>query len=241
MFSLAAALYEECTRKQEVRVPILGLANAGKTTLLEQAKSLFPSDLPPMPLRSIRPTIGMNIGRLTVDGAVLLAWDVGGQMESLWPSYYDGAHALVFVVDASDTATFPRVAEALARVLAHRAVSDRRVLLVANKQDLPGALSASAVREGVVAPAAAMAARGPPPVRGGGRSPSEESSAGPSPTAAPARAVAAAVPEAAEVAFAERVRTVEASALAGEGVKEAVRWLVGEAVKAAEEASAAAA
>lgn len=236
---MAAALYEECTRKEEVRVPILGLANAGKSTLLEQAKSLFPSDLAPMPLRSIRPTIGMNIGRLTVDGTVLVAWDVGGQMESLWPSYYDGAHALVFVVDASDTATFPRVAEALARVLAHRAVSDRRVLLVANKQDLPGAHSASAVREGVVAPAAAMAARGPPPVSSATRSPSGGPSSGPSPTSLATRAGTASVPGAAEAAFAERVRTVEASALAGEGVKEAVRWLVGEAVKAAREAAAA--
>lgn len=209
-----AALYDECTRKVEVRAPIVGLPAAGKSTLLEQAKTIFPSDVRAMPLSTIRPTIGMNMGKLTVGGATLVAWDVGGQMESLWPSYFDGAHALIFVVDASDTGSFPRVAAALARVLAHRSVADRSVLVVANKQDLPDALPASAVRRRLVLPAAEMAVAGAPPIK---------SSAGATPLAA-GTDEASLSPAAA--AIAERVRVVEASGLAGEGVGDAVRWLV---------------
>lgn len=216
-FSLIAALIEECTRKEEVRAPIVGLAGAGKTTLLEQAKRSFPSDTGPIPFESIRPTIGMNMGKLTVNKTSLLAWDVGGQMESLWPSYFDGAHALIFVVDASDRKSFERVSTTLSRVLGHDAIDGLPVLVVANKQDLGDALAACDVTEAVVLPAARQAAALRAQRQASGRVPSGAASD-------PATLLARDDPRVARLM--ERTRTVEASALGGEGVSDAFVWLV---------------
>lgn len=52
----------------------------------------------------IRPTIGMNLAKLTLHGLSLIFWDLGGQikMRSLWEKYYDEADCIIFVVDSSD-------------------------------------------------------------------------------------------------------------------------------------------
>jgi ADP-ribosylation factor related protein 1 len=194
--SLIAGFIEWATRKAEVRVPVVGLVGAGKSTLLEQAKRMFPTEDTKIPIDRIKPTIGMDMGRLFVDGVKLLVWDVGGQMESLWPSYFDGAHGLVFVCDASDDDSFERVSHTLARVLSHRAIRGLKVLLVANKQDLPSARSALAVAEAVVKPACSEAA------------------------------ALLDDPSVSDAALMSRVRVVEASALAGDGVKDSIHWLV---------------
>ena len=62
-----------------VRVLIIGLDNAGKTTLLEQMKGLFRSQRPGIPPDKIPPTIGLNIGKLDIGDCHVVIWDLGGQ------------------------------------------------------------------------------------------------------------------------------------------------------------------
>ena len=82
---------------------MIGLDYAGKTTLLERLKTKY-GKVPGIPPDKIPPTIGMNLARLFYEGMQVIMWDLGGQlkMRSLWEKYYDEAHAIVFLVDATD-------------------------------------------------------------------------------------------------------------------------------------------
>ena len=74
-------------------------------------------------------------------GTSFLVWDVGGQekLRPLWRSYTRSTDGIVFVIDSSDT---ERLEEA--RMELHRTIRTPEhhhvpVLILANKQDLPGA------------------------------------------------------------------------------------------------------
>jgi len=67
---------------------------------------------------NIRPTIGQNIGRVTVgenDKIVLAFWDLGGQegLRKIWEEYYKESDALIFVVDATDKGRIEECKDAL--------------------------------------------------------------------------------------------------------------------------------
>ncbi len=72
--------------------------------------------------RSISLGIHESVGRIPVPGAPRLRlnfWDLGGQkeLESLWAKYFDEAHGLIFVVDASDRQRIENVRDALGNPL----------------------------------------------------------------------------------------------------------------------------
>lgn len=125
MYHLARSLYLHYTSKPEYSILLLGLDNAGKTTLLNQIKALFTTTATntPDPLASAAdaddesteagasstagntvPTVGQNVATIDLPEMYLKMWDVGGQMSlrRLWTGYYSVCHAVVFVVDSSD-------------------------------------------------------------------------------------------------------------------------------------------
>lgn len=69
--------------------------------------------------------------------------DIGGQdkIRPLWRHYYAGSKGLVFVVDSHDRDRLPEARQELSRILKDREMRDCPLLVFANKQDLPGALS----------------------------------------------------------------------------------------------------
>lgn len=87
----------------EYSILLLGLDNAGKTTLLSSIKSLY---LPhrPAPASTTVPTVGQNVSTIDLPDMYLKIWDVGGQhaLRNLWTRYYASCHAIVFVIDSSD-------------------------------------------------------------------------------------------------------------------------------------------
>ncbi|CAE8673505.1 unnamed protein product, partial [Polarella glacialis] len=82
--------------EKEARILMLGLDNAGKTTIL---KKLSEEDI-----SHIMPTQGFNIKSLVHDGFKLNVWDIGGQktIRPYWSNYFESSDALVYVVDSSD-------------------------------------------------------------------------------------------------------------------------------------------
>ena len=110
MYHLAKSLYMHWTSKEEYSILLLGLDNAGKTTLLSQIKNLYPSPSSDGPSEAkdsagnTVPTVGQNVATIDLPNMYLKIWDVGGQqsLRKLWNSYYESCHAVVFVVDSSD-------------------------------------------------------------------------------------------------------------------------------------------
>ncbi|KAL8814172.1 MAG: hypothetical protein Q9223_006585 [Gallowayella weberi] len=93
------------TRLIEYSLLLLGLDNAGKTTLLSAIKSLYnTSPNTPAIAQKTVPTVGQNVSTIELPDMYLKIWDIGGQLSlrNLWKSYYASAHAVIFVVDSTD-------------------------------------------------------------------------------------------------------------------------------------------
>ncbi|KAI9241439.1 MAG: P-loop containing nucleoside triphosphate hydrolase protein [Podila humilis] len=118
MYSFLSGLYKHLTRREAYYIVIIGLDNAGKTTLLERIKSIF-LGVPGLPPERIAPTVGLNskFGRIDIGGARINFQDLGGQtdLQSIWERYYRECHAIVFVVDSSDPERIEECRDALGK------------------------------------------------------------------------------------------------------------------------------
>jgi ADP-ribosylation factor 1/2 len=120
------------------RILLLGLDGAGKTTLLYKVK-LNEN------VMSI-PTIGFNVETVTpIRGISFTVWDVGGQykIRQLWRHYYENSSGLFFVVDSTDGERMEEAAGELHSICQDDNMRGVPVVIIANKQDLPTALSPS--------------------------------------------------------------------------------------------------
>ncbi|WJZ91468.1 hypothetical protein VitviT2T_010535 [Vitis vinifera] len=146
MFSLIYGLWKYLFSKAEFHVLILGIDKAGKTTLLEKLKALY-SNLEGLPPDRILPTVGLNIGRVELSNTKLVFWDLGGQpgLRSIWEKYYEEAHAVVYVIDASCPSRFEDSKSALEKILRHEDLQGAPLLILANKQDLGDAASSEEI------------------------------------------------------------------------------------------------
>ena len=73
-------------------------------------------------------------------GLTFTVWDVGGQekIRQLWKHYYQNSEGLIFVVDSSDRERMYEAREELFGILDSDAMRGVPVVVLANKQDLPG-------------------------------------------------------------------------------------------------------
>lgn len=124
-----------------MRILILGLDNAGKTTIL---KKLNGEDI-----TTISPTLGFSIKTLEYKGFRLNVWDVGGQqtLRTYWRNYFEQTDALIWVVDCADRRRLLDCREELQGLLQQERLAGASLLVLANKQDLAGALSGEAIAE----------------------------------------------------------------------------------------------
>lgn len=112
-----------------------GLDASGKTTILYKMKLGDVS--------TIMPTIGFNIEKAKYKNVDFTVWDVGGrgQIRPLWRHYFQDANALVFVVDSNDRERLEEASQELSRMMKEDELANAVLLVFANKQDLPNALS----------------------------------------------------------------------------------------------------
>jgi ADP-ribosylation factor protein 6 len=126
---------------KEMRILMLGLDAAGKTTILYRLK-LGQS------VTTI-PTVGFNVETVSYRNVKFNVWDVGGQdkIRPLWRHYYTGTQGLIFVVDCSDKERIEEAKKELHKIIFDREMKDAIILVFANKQDLKGALSPEVIPE----------------------------------------------------------------------------------------------
>ena len=139
MGSFFSRLWTTLFGKKDVRILMVGLDAAGKTTILYQLKM-------GETVKTI-PTIGFNVETLDYKGLNFTVWDVGGQdkIRQLWKHYYQNTDGLIFVVDSNDRERMAKAANELKKMLVEEELKDCCVLVMANKQDLNGALSPTEV------------------------------------------------------------------------------------------------
>lgn len=128
-------------RNKNMRILMLGLDAAGKTTILYKLK-LGQS------VTTI-PTVGFNVETVTYKNVKFNVWDVGGQdkIRPLWRHYYAGTQGLIFVVDCADRDRIEEARQELHRIINDREMRDAVILIFANKQDLPDAMKPQEVQD----------------------------------------------------------------------------------------------
>uniref|UniRef100_A0A8C5RQ41 ARF like GTPase 5B n=1 Tax=Laticauda laticaudata TaxID=8630 RepID=A0A8C5RQ41_LATLA len=117
-----------CT--QEHKVIIVGLDNAGKTTILYQFLM--------NEVVHTSPTIGSNVEEIVVKNTHFLMWDIGGQesLRSSWNMYYSNTEFIILVVDSIDRERLSVTKEELYHMLAHEVFHLALTVFLMNSQDL---------------------------------------------------------------------------------------------------------
>eukprot|EP01038_Epipyxis_sp_PR26KG_P014260 gene14260-19134_t len=122
-------------KEKELRILILGLDNAGKTTIM---KRVLGEDH-----HEICPTVGFNIKTLSYNGYNLNLWDVGGQksIRPYWRNYFEQTDGIIWVIDSVDRWRMEECRTQLRDLLSQEKLAGSSLLIFANKQDLGGAVS----------------------------------------------------------------------------------------------------
>ncbi|XP_068629921.1 ADP-ribosylation factor-related protein 1 isoform X2 [Battus philenor] len=117
-------------------------------TYLEAAKTKYTKKYKAMNPNRITTTVGLNIGKIDVDGVRLNFWDLGGQQElqSLWDKYYAECHAVIYIVDSSDRERVSESKETFDKMIASEHLSGVPLLVLANKQDIPDCMGVHTVK-----------------------------------------------------------------------------------------------
>ncbi|GES78113.1 ADP-ribosylation factor [Rhizophagus clarus] len=127
--------------KKEMRILMVGLDAAGKTTILYKLKL--------GEIVTTIPTIGFNVETVEYKNISFTVWDVGGQdkIRPLWRHYFQNTQGIIFVVDSNDRERISEAREELQRMLNEDELRDALLLVFANKQDLPNAMNAAEITD----------------------------------------------------------------------------------------------
>mmetsp|Transcript_4574 Transcript_4574/g.7940 ORF Transcript_4574/g.7940 Transcript_4574/m.7940 type:complete len:180 (-) Transcript_4574:198-737(-) len=132
---LFSKIWQKLFKYNDFKIIIVGLNNAGKTTILYK---LFLGEVV-----YTKPTIGSNVEEIRYKNIRFEMWDLGGQdsCRSSWSHYYVNTHAVMIVMDSTDRERLFIVKSELQRILASEDLANASILVFANKQDLKGAMS----------------------------------------------------------------------------------------------------
>ena len=105
--------------KQQMRILMVGLDAAGKTTILYKLKL--------GEIVTTIPTIGFNVETVEYKNISFTVWDVGGQdkIRPLWRHYFQNTQGLIFVVDSNDRERVSEAKDELNKMLGVRSGTAR--------------------------------------------------------------------------------------------------------------------
>ncbi|KAJ0012722.1 hypothetical protein NQD34_017056 [Periophthalmus magnuspinnatus] len=132
-----SSLFSRLFGKKQMRILMVGLDAAGKTTILYKLKL--------GEIVTTIPTIGFNVETVEYKNICFTVWDVGGQdkIRPLWRHYFQNTQGLIFVVDSNDRERIAEAEEELTKMIQEDELKDAAILVFANKQDLPNAMGVS--------------------------------------------------------------------------------------------------
>ncbi|KAL0332347.1 UNVERIFIED_CONTAM: Pentatricopeptide repeat-containing protein, chloroplastic [Sesamum calycinum] len=131
--------------KQEMELSLIGLQNAGKTSLVNVVATGGYSE-------DMIPTVGFNMRKVTKGNVTIKLWDLGGQprFRSMWERYCRAVSAIVYVVDAADHDNISISRSELHDLLSKPSLSGIPLLVLGNKIDKPQALSKQALTDQIL-------------------------------------------------------------------------------------------
>jgi len=115
---------------------MVGLDAAGKTTVLYKLKL--------GETVTTIPTIGFNCEEVQFKNLNFQVWDLGGQdkIRILWQHYFSNCDGIIFVVDSNDPERIDLAKEELYKLVSNEDLnSAASILVLANKQDIAGAMT----------------------------------------------------------------------------------------------------
>ena len=114
---------------KEIQVILVGLDNAGKTSVLYRMQL--------GQVLSTMPTIGFSNERLTYGDMKIHALDIGGQttLRQFWNSYYKHTDVVLFVVDGTDTDRMATCRNELMQLVSDPALANSTIAILVNKCD----------------------------------------------------------------------------------------------------------
>merc|ERR1711985_95140 len=118
----ASKLFGKLFGKKDVRILMVGLDAAGKTTILYKLKL--------GEIVTTIPTIGFNVETVEYKNISFTVWDVGGQdkIRPLWRHYYQNTQGLIFVVDSNDRDRVGEAKDELSKIIGEEEMRDAVVL-----------------------------------------------------------------------------------------------------------------
>ena len=133
------SILDEVQRNFSAKISIVGLSGVGKTTITQLIKS------EEVPMEHI-PTIAGKVATIKLEGVNLNLWDFAGQNEFdyLWENFMAGSDAILLMTESTreNLEKSKRFIE-----ISKKIVPFARLAVIANKQDLPGAMKIEEIEE----------------------------------------------------------------------------------------------
>ncbi|KAL4480451.1 hypothetical protein ABPG74_020967 [Tetrahymena malaccensis] len=123
------------------RILFLGLANAGKTTLLGRMKDGR--------FKQYDPTLGSNVEEIQIQNMKLKAFDLGGHEAVIkaWKKYYHNIDGIFFLIDSTNREKFQDSKQELQKILTCEELKNVPLVILGNKIDIPQAVSEEELRQ----------------------------------------------------------------------------------------------
>ncbi|PNY03988.1 ADP-ribosylation factor-like protein [Trifolium pratense] len=139
-------LFDTLSGNSEIKVVMVGLDIAGKTTILYKLQL--------GKVVSTFPTVGFNVEKVQYKNVDFIVWDLAGRglykLRPVWKHYFNNTDGLIYVVDSVDR---ERIGEAKQEfqvdIINDPFMLNSVILVFANKQDLRGAMTPTEVCEGL--------------------------------------------------------------------------------------------
>eukprot|EP01125_Pyxidicula_operculata_P002224 TRINITY_DN12133_c0_g1_i1.p1 TRINITY_DN12133_c0_g1~~TRINITY_DN12133_c0_g1_i1.p1 ORF type:complete len:545 (+),score=103.73 TRINITY_DN12133_c0_g1_i1:2-1636(+) len=141
MASAFAKFLQQILGKSEMRGLMVGNDASGKTTVLYKLKL--------GEIVTTIPTIGFNVETVQYKKYNFTLWDVGGcdKIRPLWRHYFQNTQFVFYLIDSNDRDRLEEAAHSFIQLTTEAEMKDAVYVILANKQDLPNAMSVSEITD----------------------------------------------------------------------------------------------